>query len=530
VSLGDNASPVGTGPLQLALGPGPGAGGTPTELFETLTSTILLVGEVAIKWKKPVHLDFLDFESVESRRAACEREVELNRRLAPDVYLGVAEVEWPHLASPEPLVVMRRLPSECRLSTLAARGAVTGDELEALARLLSEFHIASSHAGPVARAAEPDAVLGRWEQNAEVLSSSSTDESTLALSDAVLAQARAYVAGRRLLFFDRAERGKSCDGHGDLLADDIYLLEDGPRVLDCLDFDDGLRWGDVVADVAFLAMDLEHRGHAELAASFLDAYQRQSGEQWPASLLHHYVAYRAQVRAKVAQLRSVQGRSADAEEARALLQLAERHLRRAVPALVLIGGLPGSGKSTVADALAPSLDARVLRTDEVRSLVVGPRRAPRVPLGFGEWPYRTADRDATYTALLGAARSELTSGHSVVLDATFTSMRWRAAARQLAVDAHAAYGALHCRAPLAVLEQRLEHRPPGPSEATADVAFELARREEPWVDAPTLDGSRSRRGTAAAARTMLETQLGLRLDETPEPATSLSREVGAPES
>ena len=140
--------------------------------------------------------------------------------------------------------------------------------------------------------------------------------------------------------------GRARDGHGDLLADDIFLLDDGPRVLDCLEFDDALRLDDVLADVAFLAMDLERLGRPDLAERFLAAYRAASGDTWPSSLAHHHIAYRAQVRAKVSAIRAEQGVPDSADKAQALLRLALAHLEAGRVRLVLVGGLPGTGKST----------------------------------------------------------------------------------------------------------------------------------------------------------------------------------------
>ncbi len=160
--------------------------------------------------------------------------------------------------------------------------------------------------------------------------------------------ARRFLAGREPLFDRRVAGGRIIDGHGDLLADDIYCLADGPRVLDCLDFDDRLRWLDGLDDAAFLAMDLERLGAPDLARHFTDWYAEYSGDPAPASLRHHYVAYRALVRAKIARIRAAQDEPAAGCEAQQLADIALRHLRAGAVTLVLVGGLPGTGKSTLA--------------------------------------------------------------------------------------------------------------------------------------------------------------------------------------
>ena len=173
------------------------------------------------------------------------------------------------------------------------------------------------------------------------------------------------------------------DGHGDLIADDIFCLDDGPRILDCLDFDDRLRWLDGLDDAAFLGMDLERLGGPALAEEFMAAYADYSGDPAPASLPHHYVAYRAFVRLKIACLRAAQGDPAAGFEARQLAEVALRHLRAGAVTLVLAGGLPGTGKSALAGAVAGRLGFTVLNSDRIRKELAGlPAEASaRAPYG-----------------------------------------------------------------------------------------------------------------------------------------------------
>ena len=271
---------------------------TPAALVETHTAVVVMVGDRAYKAKKPVRFPFVDLSTAALRRHACEREVELNRRIAPDVYLGVATLRLPGEPG-EPVVVMRRLPDECRLSALvAARRSDVPDETVKVARLVAAFHAAAPTSHAVAAAAAPDAVARAAAQNIQELDAARGAALDPADVDTARTLTERYVAGRGPLL---RERAGTCarDGHGDLLADDVFCLPDGPRVLDCLEFDDTLRYGDVLADVAFLAMDLERLGGSDLARTFLDAYAEFSGTTWPASLEHFYVAQRALVRCKL---------------------------------------------------------------------------------------------------------------------------------------------------------------------------------------------------------------------------------------
>ena len=460
-------------------------------LAETHTALVVFVGERAFKLKKPVSLGFLDFSTREARKEACEREVALNRRLAPDVYLGVVDVVDADGRPCEHLVVMRRLPERARLSSLAAAGAPLEGEMRRLARLLAAFHTRAERSEAIDEASGPEAMLARFEANAARLGELPGELHHPAASQRVLELARAYLVGRGPLLAGRVAAGRACDGHGDLLADDIFCLDDGPRILDCLEFDDTLRFGDALGDVAFLAMDLERLGRDDLAGSLLEEYGRFSGDSWPASLAHLHLAHRAQVRALVAAVRAVQGVTASAETARSLLALALAHLEAGRVRLVVVGGLPGTGKSTLAAGLADALGACLLRSDELRKQSRGLDVATPGGAALDEGLYDPSVTAATYATLLERARICLSHGESVVLDATFTDPRWRAEARALAGDASAVLGELRCTAPADVAASRLSDRAGrgDASDATAAVAATMADRDQPWPTAATVDTS-----------------------------------------
>ena len=460
-----------------------------TKVVETHTAVVFFVDERVYKIKKPVSFGFVDFSRTEARRHACHREVELNSRLSPDVYLGVADVIAPDRTVCEHVVMMRRLPEQRRLSTLARTVSPVRDHLELLAALLARFHARAARSAAIDAAGTRDSVRTRWETNHQQMvpfigSCFSSDTAAQ-----VMGLAERYLAGRDELFQARIDEGRVCDGHGDLLSDDIFCLDDGPRVLDCLEFDDRLRYGDVLADVAFLGMDLEHLGRPDLSRSFLGRYRELTGDQWPVSLEHHYVAYRAQVRALVTALRYRQGDAEAAWEARHLLDLAARHLQAARVRLVVIGGLPGTGKSSLASRVARSMDAEWIRSDVIRKRLAGVDPCTPVPAQFGDGIYTAEMTGSTYTEMMRQAHGLLRSGHNVVLDATFVDAAWREAARDLAFTTSADLDELHCVAPISVLEDRLVKRAArgDVSDATADVARQLDRQKVPWPTAEVVE-------------------------------------------
>ncbi len=456
---------------------------------ETHIGIVFLVGDRAYKLKKPVDMGFLDFTTREARHVASLREVELNRRLAPDVYLGVVDVTNLDGSLGDHLVVMRRMPAERRLSTLVSGKSADAaafdldDAIRGLARLMARFHAECGHGPAIDEAGSPEAVLRNWEDNFEQMTPFVGSMLGEADAERTAVLARRYIRGRTPLFTQRIAEGRIRDGHGDLLADDIFLLDDGPRVLDCIEFDDRLRYGDVLADVGFLAMDLERLGAPQVSAQFLAWYREFSGESWPASLAHHYIAYRAHVRAKVACLRADQGDPDAREQARALHALARAHLEEARVRLVVVGGLPGTGKSTLAAALGERCGWAVLRSDVVRKEIAGGSSVSPDVL------YTDEMTAATYDELLRRARRLLEMGETVVLDASWTSGSWRAQARQLAVDTVADAVELRCDVDRDVAAERLEARAAwgsDPSDATPEVAAAMAAAADAWPEATTI--------------------------------------------
>jgi uncharacterized protein len=470
----------------------PGRHGPPpprAEVCETHTAILFFAGDRAYKVKKPVNLGFLDYTERAARRAACEREVALNRRFAPDVYLGLGEVSGPDTEAPEPLVVMRRMPADRRLSRLVRTGAPLDDVLRTVARRLATWHAEAPRGRDVDEQGTRDALSSRWEASFAQIRALTGEGSVPDGVPEVERLVRRYLAGREQLFDSRIDRRRVVDGHGDLLAEDVFCLDDGPRVLDCLEFDDRLRYVDGLDDAAFLAMDLEQLGAQDAAAYFLARYSEYSGDPAPPSLWHHYVAYRAFVRAKVSLIQAGQGAPGADSAARRLVATTLRHLRTAAVGLTLVGGMPGSGKSTLSGALADRLEATLLSSDRLRKELAGIPPERPAAAGYGEGLYTPEWTARTYGALLDRAAALLASGESVVLDATWSTAEQRAAARHVAEFTSADLVALHCQVPGEVSAARLSTRAPGPSDADLDVAAAMAAREPPWPEAVAVDTS-----------------------------------------
>ena len=459
------------------------------EFTETHISWLVLTRDRVYKIKKPVTFPFIDLHDSRARERACQAEVDLNRRLSPDVYLGVGSFVEPD-GPTEPVVVMRRLPHERSLTFLLARGdPALPTRLNEIAQRMARFHEQAERGPRVDEDGTPRAVLRLWQRNLNELKPVAAilpgDE-----LDQVEKLGDSYVAGRDELFVSRIEQERTVDGHGDLLAADVFCLDDGPRLLDCLEFDDSLRHVDALLDMASLAMDVERLGRLDLASHLLRCYQDASGDTWPNSLEHFYIAYRALVRAKVACLDAGGGDVESAATAAALLSLAREHVQAGAVRLVLVGGLPGTGKSTLATAASEATGWRLLRSDVVRKELAPMDLSTPATRDYGAGLYQPEQVDAVYSELLRRAEPQLRHGYTVVLDATWARRSWRDAARHLAARTRSELIELRCETPGEVAERRLAGRARDavdPSDATPAIAQTMATIFEDWPESTVVD-------------------------------------------
>jgi aminoglycoside phosphotransferase family enzyme/predicted kinase len=458
-------------------------------MAETHSGVVVFLGDRALKIKKPVDLGFLDFRDVRRRRAVCEREVELNRRLAPDVYLGVGEIVDPTGGS-EPVVVMRRLPDDRRLSALVRSGVDVREPVRRIARTLATFHAAARTDPDIQANGTLAALRRRWEAN---LAESAVYAGTFIAADdlaEISSFVRRYLDGRDTLFEDRIAHGAIVDGHGDLTPDDVFCLPDGPRLLDCLEFDDRLRHVDRLDDVAFLAMGLEELGAQDAAEALVAAWIEYLDDPAPDSLLHHFIAYRAFVRAKVACVRAAQTGADRSREVDMFVQLTLSHLRAGAVKLVLVGGAPGCGKSTLAGAVADRLGMVAISSDRLRKEMAGidPSSSAAAPIGAGIYDARHTS--ATYDELLRRAEMLVRRGESVVLDASWTRGPDPERARARAATNSADLVELRCELDPTTVAARIAARH-DISDADVHVATALRNQAEPWPTSHVIDTGQS---------------------------------------
>ena len=469
------------------------------DVVETHISTVVFVGNRAFKFMKPLTTAFLDQSTTEKRRRACEVELFLNRRIAPDVYLGVGQVVEDDVVT-DHFLVMRRLPVARRLSTLVGSDEFP-DAVRDVARTVAAFHARQPATSLAAEMASREGVAGLWAANIEEMGSFGNDVVERHDLDRLGEAARRYLEGRDALFVSRLRQGFARDGHGDLLADDIFMLDDGPRVLDCLAFDERLRCGDVLLDVAFLAMDLERLGAPQIAEHFMECYRTFSAEHHPRSLAHFYIAYRALVRAKVNYLRAAQGDGKAGAAAQSFLRQCTDHLEAAQPLLVLVGGSPGTGKTTLANDLADALDLLVLSSDEVRKDLMGIAHTEHAYAPPGQGIYTPAISARTYEELIRKGRHVIELGESVVLDASWTRAEDRHVARLMGDELRACVVELRCDVAPEVAAARIAARmqTSDPSDATPEIADHLRAHLDPWPESVTIDTNRARQTTTQEA-------------------------------
>ncbi len=477
----------------LARGPaGPDAG--PVEWIQTHISHVFLVGPRVYKLRKAVRLPFLDFSTLEARNADCLREVALNRRLAPSVYLGVAALSGgadrarigpvrETLSDPgqEHVVVMRRLPAGRDALSLLERGELGHAELDAIAGRLQRFHDAHTLGRPapwstadwLARTAGP--VL---ESLAELASSGLVPDARVA---SIEARTRALLGRLAPAIEQRRREGRAVDGHGDVHLDHVWLEVGAsePLLIDCLEFDDDLRRIDRASEVAFLAMDLRYRERPGLAEWFLATYATHTDDHGLFAVVDLHAAYRALVRAKVAALAARQSSIDAAQRARARssgerhLQLAESLLApRDRAGLVLMCGTVGSGKSSVARALAHQGRGIPIASDRVRKHLAGLDPSQGAAAAPDQGIYRPGWTDRVYAGLLERAAPVVDSGRTAILDASFAQRAQREAARAWAAQRGIPVRLVESRCPTPIARERLEARSRrGGDPSDADAAF-----------------------------------------------------------
>ena len=446
-----------------------------SEWRETHISLVALTREQAFKFKKPIKFPFVDYSTFQLRWQAACAEVRLNRRLTAGVYLGVRTVryngerfEWcseliadpqehscPALAESDNVaVVMWRLDQERFLSHLLARGEdVSTHDLDQLAHKLAAFHRLHTLSGESADRACVQLASNALDNFRDVRAGALPHRfgaEYAALLDRSERYAREFLDRNQALLSSRARTGRIVDGHGDLRLEHICLEPRGIQIYDCVEFSAPIRIADVAAEIGFVCMDLEYCGRDDLAQALERAYSHYRADPELGAVLPFFKQYRAMVRAKVEGLRAMQlpaDSSDQAHEFRTVqryLSLAARYASGApTQMLILVCGVTGTGKSNLARGLALNLYCAHFNSDVVRKELLSSSEDTR-RLGFGSGIYSSQSSELTYAELLKRARSELSHGRSVILDASFMRREHRAAALELARDSGIRIALIEC--------------------------------------------------------------------------------------
>ncbi len=412
------------------------------DVLETHISWVILTGKHAYKIKKPVNLGFVDFTTLEARRRCCEEEIRLNRRLAPSLYEAVVKITGnvgdPRIdgddATLEYGVRMREFPQSALASLMLSNGTLTGTHIDALAGRIAAFHGGIGIAALGSPYGAPETVIAAARDNFDTLDPLLTNETMRARLVELRAWTEREYNERLPLFTARQAEGYVRECHGDLHLGNIVILDDRLTPFDCIEFNAGLRWIDVMSEVAFLVMDLLDHGRADFAYRFLNAYLAAADGYSGINVLRFYLVYRALVRAKVHALRARLGEVADAERDRLIaasqmyVELARRCAQGAQgvpPAIILMHGLSGSGKSVLAQALAERAGAILLRSDIERKRLSDLTPLARSGSTLASGIYTTSLTLTTYNRLLDLARVSVTAGYAVIVDATFLKRQQR---------------------------------------------------------------------------------------------------------
>jgi len=468
-------------------------------LIETHISWVILAGDYAYKIKKPLALSFLDFSSLEKRHHFCTEEIRLNRRLAANIYLDVVAIagtpENPLMDASGPVlewaVKMRAFPAD---ATLDREAEITPDQIDAIADQIAAFHAEIAIAPAESLYGRPESVrepvLLNFAELRALLHLSNVDSINRlinrlqAWSEAEGERLATHFAGRKLNGFIR-------ECHGDLHLGNIAWVDQQPLIFDALEFNPALRHIDVINEIAFLSMDLRHRGRSDLAWRLLNRYLDSTGDIAGLAALPYYQVYRAIVRAKVAAIlatakatsetsANAQAKLPDFSETLTYLHLADRLAHDRQPALVLMHGVSGAGKTWLSQHLLEQIGSIRLRSDVTRKRLFGLKPlqdSAVIPGGI-----YTQDASArTLAALLEDARKVLAAGFLCIVDATFIHRTWRAPFQALAEEMGVNWQIVSVAAPSEVLQARIAQRQQSGKDASeanhAVLASQLANLE-----------------------------------------------------
>lgn len=487
------------------------------EVLTTHASMVFLAGAYAFKLKKAIKFSYLDYSTADLRHRACDAELALNRRTAPTLYVGLVPifrrtdgslsftgpgqpVEW--------VVHMRRFPQEALFNRLAESGQLTTDLAMRTADRIAAFHDIAAVERDYGGVAGVDAVIKINDENLRRYPPSGVSSHSIDRLHQASTNALRKHAG---LFDKRRDAGNVRRCHGDLHLGNICLVDGLPTLFDCIEFSELIACIDVLYDLAFLLMDLHHRGLTRQGSRVFNRYLDLAAQDDGLSAMPLFMSMRAAVRAHVvaasaAGQQQPEARAERLTEARSYFDLSEDLLRPCVPRLVAIGGLSGTGKSTVAAALAGDMGqapgARVLRSDVLRKRLFCVAPEQRLP----PEAYTEAISQQVYATLGNQAAVALKAGYSVIIDAVAARPSERTAIAKIAQDAQVMFTGIWLEATEEVLGDRLDKRVNDASDATLEVLRRQMHYDLGVLDWNRIDAAGPSDLVVEAARNCLERQ------------------------
>ena len=480
------------------------------ELLETHISWVILTGDFAYKIKKPVDFGFLDFSTLEKRRYFCDEELRLNQRFAAKIYLEVVSITG-NEGQPcidgdgevlEYAVKMKQFPSGSLLTTLLDRGDLRESHIDRLANNIANFHLQASVAEAKSEFGTLPAVVQPVEENFRQIRQQINEPGLLTQIDAIEEWSAQASDNLQTVLMKRKESGYIRECHGDLHLGNITLWNEEIIPFDCIEFNENLRWIDVLSEIAFLVMDLDDHLRPDLARRLLNKYLELTGDYSSIGILQYYKVYRAMVRAKVYSLRLGQDDMSQQEiesvhsEVENYTALASHYITDSQPLLIIMHGFSGSGKTTISQFILEALPAIRIRSDIERKRLFQDSTTDNTIAGdngessseINEGIYSGDSTMMTYDHLRCLSEDIILSGMSVIVDAAFLHADHRKRFSQLASLLNVPFRIIDCRAEHTILEQRItERRKYGSdaSEATLDVLFHQQENHDPLNDEET---------------------------------------------
>ncbi len=485
------------------------------KVVQTHISWVFITPELVYKIKKPVNFGFLDFTTLEKRKFFCEKEVELNRRLCPDLYLGVVPIvkigeEFFFEKDGEVVeyaVKMKRLPEEGMMQELLRKNQIEKPHIDLINEVLVPFY-------KKARADEKVAEYGKIEvvsYNTEENFSQTKDFVGIAISqekyDFIVSYTRNFIKENQELFEKRIKEGFIKEGHGDLYSANI-CFDDLKKVyiFDCIEFNERFRCGDVASEIAFLSMDLDYYGLFDLSNYFVETYIEKSQDFELKKLLDFYKCYRAYVRGKIgcftwAGLQDEKEKEKMLESARKYFDLAYFYAG-GTPRVIIFFGLPGTGKSFLANKLLKNFPAVYIASDVVRKRLLNLDPSKHYYAEFEKGIYSPEMTDKTYKKMCELAKKELLSGRDVILDATFRDRKYRELLKEELKNIRCEIYWVWCVAEDEVVKERIEKRKQ--EETPSDALWEIYLSHKQKFEEPQPDKRLLKLDTSADSEVLLQ--------------------------